>query len=83
VNDAVSCLMRVLDVHAKSFSFSEISRRFRAMIRTIYDQEKIDKTRISHFRERLMEARRKLHFHMDKEYASDPDLLRIVHRKGT
>lgn len=74
-HDAVSCLMRVLDVDSKSFSFWKISSRFPQTIRMIYAEKGIDTARIRDLRDRLMEARRKLHFHIDKDHAANPDVL--------
>src|SRR5260370_29859361 len=75
VNDAISSLIKVLDVDPKSFSFRAISRRFPQTVKMIYAEKKIDSARIRRLRDRLIEARRKLHFHIDKEHAANPDDL--------
>ena len=51
----------------------------------IYARENIDSARIRRLCDRLTEARRKLHFHIDKEHAANPnDLwskLAITHKE--
>jgi hypothetical protein len=75
VNDALSCLIRILDIDSKSFSFWTINNRFRQTVQMVCNKQNIDPSRIGKLRDRLRKARNKLHFHIDKEYAANPDDL--------
>lgn len=75
VDDALSCLMRVLDRNNQTFSFWKLDSRFPQRIKTICEREKIDLARIREFDGRLRKARNNTHFHINKEYAADAEAL--------
>lgn len=69
-DDALSCLMRILDKHPEAFSLWKIDN-----LEGICEEEHIDIQKIEEFSGRLRKARNKCHFHNDKEYAADADQL--------
>ena len=85
VDDALSCLIRVLDVDSRSLTFWTIATRFPKTVEMIYEKAAIDSARIGRFRDRLRAARNKLHFHIDKANAAGADnlwkKLHITHRE--
>lgn len=74
-DDALACLMRVLDRHGDVRSLWSIERRFQGEFQALCTSSNIDLARIREFSERLRAARDKTHFHIDKKYAADADRL--------
>jgi hypothetical protein len=74
-DDALACLMRVLDDHRDARSLWKIERRFQGKFEAVCFGSGINLTKIREFSERLQTARDKTHFHIDKKYAADADRL--------
>ena len=69
-DDALACLMRVLDKHKEAFSLWKIDE-----LDAICEEENVDIQKMREFSSRLSIARNKCHFHNAKEYAADADQL--------
>lgn len=67
-DDALACLMRVLDKHPEAISLWKIDK-----LEDICEKEHVDIHTMKEFSRRLREARNKCHFHNDN--ATDPDKL--------
>jgi hypothetical protein len=69
-DDALACLMRVLDEHKDAFSLWKIEK-----LKDLCEASHVDVERMREFSKRLKRARDKSHFHIDVKYAADADQL--------
>jgi hypothetical protein len=69
-DDALSCLMRVLDEQKDAFSLWKIDN-----LKGLCETVSVDEEKIREFSSRLKKARDKSHSHIDKAYAADADQL--------
>jgi hypothetical protein len=72
-DDALTCLMRVMDDHPATFSFWNLENRYPARIAIICRKAKIDLLAVKHLDQRLRKARNETHFHINKRHAANSE----------